>query len=94
MSAQFNGHSVLILAAIEAQDKPALVATRLNRYRQEMNMRDAVILSNARTPIGHPYGMSGACMVGHVPIEGKKRGASDVAVTMNAGAAAPFEELW
>ena len=44
MSAQFNGHSVLILAAIEAQDKPALVATRLNRYRQEMNMRDAVIL--------------------------------------------------
>jgi hypothetical protein len=59
-----------------------------------MNLRDAVILSNARTPMGCPYEMSSACTVGHAPIEGKKRGASDVVVTMNVGAAAPFEVLW
>ena len=56
-------------------------------------MRDAVILSTARTPIGHPYGMSGASVVSHAPIEGKKRGASDVVVTINVGATTPFEVL-
>ena len=56
-------------------------------------MRDAVILSTARTPIGHPYGMSGAFVVGHAPIEGKKRGARHAVVTMNVGAAAPLEVL-
>ena len=55
------------------------VAARLGIPDDRLNVDGGAI------SIGHPYGMSGARMVGHALIEGKRRGAKRVVVTMCVG---------
>ena len=68
--------------AVYCRDKLGIPPDRLN-------------VNGGAISIGHPFGMSGARMVGHALIEGKRRGAKYVVCTMcvakGMGAAGLFE---
>lgn len=71
-------------------------AVQLLYCRDELGIpNDKLNVNGGAISIGHPYGMSGARMVGHALIEGKRRGAKYVVCTMciggGQGAASLFE---
>ena len=71
-------------------------AVQVGYCRDRLGIPDELLNVNGGSiSIGHPYGMTGARMVGHSLIEGKRRGAKNIIVTMcvggGMGAAGLFE---
>jgi acetyl-CoA C-acetyltransferase len=90
---QRNG---LTMDAIDLWELNEAFAVQVLYCRDELGIpNDKLNVNGGAISIGHPYGMSGARMVGHALIEGKRRGAKYIVCTMciggGQGAASLFE---
>ncbi len=90
---QRNG---LTMADIDLWELNEAFAVQVLYCRDKLGIpNDKLNVDGGAISIGHPYGMSGARMVGHALVEGKRRGAKYVVCTMciggGQGAASLFE---
>ena len=90
---QANG---LAMDDIDLWELNEAFAVQVLYCRDQLGIPNAVLnVNGGAISIGHPYGLSGARMVGHALVEGQRRGAKYVVCTMciggGQGAASLFE---